>query len=482
MRSPTLLLSAVVLAVGCKAPAPPPAALPAEPKRVRLPAEAGRFYPADAAELDAQVQGFLAKAKKVATAPVRMVLVPHAGLEYSGQIAAESFRQLEPGFERVVLIAGNHEGKARFTGLSVDRATHYRVPGLEVKVAQAAAELSGPLFVDAPAAHAMHMIEIELPFVKAVNGRPFEIVPIIVGALDGEQLHAAATALGKLALPKTLFVFSVDLSHYYTWEQAEALDKPCLDALARADAQQVAACDTDATQVLMLMNELGGRLGLKPRLLAYANSGDVSGDRSRVVGYGALVYEEGFQLSAEEGGALVTLARRALETYVREGKRVPVPPELTLRFPRLGSNRAAFVTLKKGGQLRGCIGSLQAERPLADDVVAHAIDAAVNDSRFSPVRAGELSAIAVSISALTPPRPLELDAESLVKRLADTHPGLIIDSQGRRSTFLPEVWEELPDATDFLDRLCRKQGSPKDCWRDRGTRFQTYQAQHFVEN
>jgi hypothetical protein len=95
----------------------------------------------------------------------------------------------------------------------------------------------------------------------------------------------------------------------------------------------------------MLMNELGGRLGLTPRLFTYANSGDVSGDRSRVVGYGALVYEEGFQLSAEEGGALVTLARRALETYVRDGKRVPVPPELTLRFPRLGSNRAAFVTL-----------------------------------------------------------------------------------------------------------------------------------------
>ncbi len=456
---------------------------PAEPKRVREPAAAGKFYPADARELDAQVTGFLGKATRAATAPVRMVLVPHAGLEFSGQVAAQSFKQLDPGFERVVIIAANHSNDANYSGLSVDRATHYRVPGLEVKVADdAAGLLKRPGFVDVPLAHTMHMIEIELPFLRAVNGRPFELVPLVVGRLSPDEARAAAAELARLADPKTLFVVSVDLSHYYSYEQAVVLDRPCLDAIARSDAEGVARCTTDGTQVLFLMNELAARLALTPRLLTYANSGDVSGDKARVVGYGSLVYEDRFELSADEGAALVALGRQALEAAVSEGKVISVPPAVAARWPRLSTPRGAFVTLREAGELRGCIGSLAPSEPLALDVVHNAVNAALRDTRFNPVKAAELPAIALSVSVLDSPRPVaEPTPDALAQRLGATHPGLILEYRGRRSTFLPEVWDELPQPEQFLRHLCAKQGSAEGCWREKDAAFQAYGSQHFAE-
>ncbi|MHB8877882.1 MAG: AmmeMemoRadiSam system protein B, partial [Myxococcaceae bacterium] len=456
-----------VALLACAPCARPPAASPAS-RRVREPAAAGRFYPSDAAKLESQVAGFLSKAKKTATAKVRMVLVPHAGLEYSGQIAAEAFKQVEPGsFDRAVIIAANHSNEADYQGLSVDRATHYRVPGLEVKVAKAAEGLLGrPGFVDVPGAHTLHMIELELPFLRAANGKAFELVPLVAGRLDPAAARVAAGELLKLAGPRTLFVFSVDLSHFYPYDEAVALDRPCLDALSRSDAQGVSACNTDGTQVLFLMNELSARLALTPRLLGYANSGDRSGDKAQVVGYGALAYEERFELGADEGAALVALARRALESRVREGKTLEVPAELAQRWPRLMVPRGAFVTLKAAGELRGCIGSLAPAAPLALDVINNAINAAMSDSRFAPVKADELPDISLSVSVLELPRPLEgLGPVALAKRLGETRPGLILEFGGRRSTFLPEVWEQLPGPEQFLAHLCAKQGSPEECWR-----------------
>lgn len=230
------------------------------------------------------------------------------------------------------------------------------------------------------------------------------------------------------------------------------------------------------------MNELSARLGVSPKLLAYANSGDVSQDKARVVGYGSLVYEERFFLNADEGKALVSLARGALEARVRDGKTLAVPPEVAGRWPRLSTPRGAFVTLKQDGALRGCIGSLTPSEPLALDVIHNANNAAVSDSRFKPVRADELPSISLSVSVLDLPRPLEgLAAEALAKQLGETRPGLILEFEGRRSTFLPEVWEQLPEPASFLAHLCAKQGSPEGCWRDPAARFQVYGSQHFAE-
>lgn len=488
------LASAFPLATACapsgRAPqAAAQGAPPAAPaKKFREAAAAGHFYPDEPGALAREVQGFLGRATRVAEGQVTMVLVPHAGLQFSGQVAADAFKQLTPGFDRVVIVAANHTSGAHYDGLAVDGVsgspTHYRVPGLEVPIAPAALGLRGkPGFVNAPAVHGMHMVEIELPFLQQVNGRPFALLPIVAGGLDLAGVGAAAAELATLATPTTRFVFSVDLSHGQPYDEAVRRDRACLDALSRADVAGVIECDTDGTQVLLLMNALAARLAFTPRQITYANSGDTGGDRRRVVGYGALIYEDRLTLTADEGGALVKLARAAVEARVREARPPAVPQSLLVRWPRLGARRGAFVTLRQRGQLRGCIGTLDPHRPLADDVVANAVAAAVKDPRFPPVGAGELAAIDLSISVLEAPRALEGLAEpaALLDRLGQTRPGLIIELGGRRSTFLPEVWEELPQPGAFLAGLCAKQGAPPDCWRDARARLLAYGSQHFSE-
>ena len=229
----------------------------------------------------------------------------------------------------MVIIASNHSNDADYSGMSVDKATEYQMPGFSVHVAYATEKLLAlPGFVYEPKALGKHMIEIELPFLREMLGDGFQIVPLVVGRLDRAGTRSAAAQLQKLADDRTLFVFSVDLSHFYSYERAVALDRACLDALVRTDAEAVVACDTDGTQVLLVMNELAGRMALTPRLIAKQNSGDVTDDKSRVVGYGAIVYEDRFELGKDEGKELTLLARKALELEIKTGRRLS-PPSLS---------------------------------------------------------------------------------------------------------------------------------------------------------
>ncbi|HET8539658.1 MAG TPA: AmmeMemoRadiSam system protein B [Anaeromyxobacter sp.] len=456
------------------AAAPAPAAAAPAPRAVRAAETAGRFYPGDPAELAATVKALLAAAPRTLEGGARIVLAPHAGLPYSGAIAAAAFRQLDPGFDRAVVVAANHYGPP-FQGWAVDRATHYAVPGREVPVAAAARALAGA--ADVPGAHRGQMIEIELPFLAEANGgRPFELVPVIAGALSYDDARRLAGALAALDAPGTVFVFSVDLSHYHPYDVASSRDRACLDAVVRMDARDLVACDTDGTQVLAAMVELAARRGTTPRLVAYANSGDVSADRTRVVGYAAVAFEERLVLTTDERAALLALARASLDRAVKEGSPAAVPADVAGRFPRLRADRGSFVTLKLGGRLRGCIGSVEAREPLADGVARNALLAALRDPRFPPVSARELPAIRLSVSVLDAPRALAASGPALLATLGAERPGVILEHEGRTSTFLPAVWKELKDPAQFLAALCEKQGSPATCWASPAARFRTYAA------
>lgn len=206
-----------------------------------------------------------------------------------------------------------------------------------------------------------------------------------------------------------------------------------------------------------------------------------TGDRASKSGYGSIVGHEKFELSNDEKRALLVLARAAVETWVRSEQLVDLQ-DVVGRFPKLESERACFVTLRQQGQLRGCIGSLEPRRTLADDVRRNAVSAAVHDTRFRPVSEAELATLSYSISVLDLPRPLQgVGAEDLPAYLEKHRPGVIIEYRGRRSTFLPSVWEDLADPEDFLTRLCIKQGSPAPCWRDPAARISTYGSIYFAE-
>ena len=186
------------------------------------------------------------------------------------------------------------------------------------------------------------------------------------------------------------------------------------------------------------------------------------------------------RLTAEDKQALLQLARAALERGVRGQE--PPPVDLEAATPHLRAPGASFVTLTIRGDLRGCIGALEPYQPLALDVREHAVAAALDDPRFLPVAAEELDQIAIEISRLTLPQSLEYqDPADLLSRLRPNVDGVILRDGIRRATYLPQVWEKIPDKAAFLNSLCTKMGSPPDTWRRKHLEVLTYQVEEFHE-
>ena len=186
------------------------------------------------------------------------------------------------------------------------------------------------------------------------------------------------------------------------------------------------------------------------------------------------------QLTDGEKQTLLRLAREAMEHGIR-GESLPALDEATLT-PKLRENGASFVTLTVRGQLRGCIGALEPYRPLVEDVREHAVAAALEDPRFPAVSERELSGIQIEVSRLTRPVPLEYrDEDDLLSRLRPHVDGVILRDAFHRATFLPQVWEKIPNAAEFLGNLCYKMGVPPDAWRTKHFDVLTYQVEEFHE-
>ena len=186
------------------------------------------------------------------------------------------------------------------------------------------------------------------------------------------------------------------------------------------------------------------------------------------------------QLTDGEKQTLLRLAREAMECGVR-GKKLPSLDKSSLT-PHLLEQGASFVTLTINGDLRGCIGALEANQPLVDDVREHAIAAALEDPRFRPVDETELDRIKIEVSRLTAPRPLEYSSSAdLLTKLRPHVDGVILKNDFRRATFLPQVWEKIPDPEDFLDQLCAKMGARSSLWRNTKLQVYVYQVEEFHE-
>ena len=186
------------------------------------------------------------------------------------------------------------------------------------------------------------------------------------------------------------------------------------------------------------------------------------------------------KLTLEEQQTLLRMARETMEYAVR-GKSLP-PFNPSKLSPALREKGASFVTLTIYGQLRGCIGALEAYQPLADDVREHAVAAALEDPRFPPVSEDELSRIQIEVSRLTRPVRLEYtDANDLISKLKPHVDGVILRDGFRRATFLPQVWEKIPDPSKFLDNLCYKMGASDNLWKKKHLDVLVYQVEEFHE-
>jgi AmmeMemoRadiSam system protein A len=336
------------------------------------------------------------------------------------------------------------------------------------------------------AAHAEeHSLEVQLPFLQTVLG-DFSLVPLAVGQASADDVAQVIERLW--GGDETLIVISSDLSHYLPYAQAQAVDRATVERILQLDSRLDHEQACGATPLAGAL-QVARAHGLVPRLLDLRNSGDTAGDRSRVVGYCAIAFEPGATDDETEdtarsgaktdhaalGAALLSRARNALA----EALALPTRPEP--EHPALAEAGATFVTLRCKGELRGCIGRLEATRPLADDVRQNALAAAFEDPRFAPVHITEFSELEIEVSLLDAAQPWPARSEG--EALRTVQPGIdgvILEWRGRHATFLPQVWEQLPDPANFMAALKRKAGLAADFWAS-DIRLSRYRVRKFEE-
>ena len=466
--------------------------------KVHQPGVAGAFYPANPDELKNMVDGFLAKAQVPPTSdPLIALISPHAGYPYSGGVAAFSYAALKGRkFQRVVIITPSHYDAFPYS--SVYDGDAYVTPLGKIPVDKAFAgklatqnnliRLSGRGHERA-GEQSEHSLEVQLPFLQRTLG-DFQLVPIIMGDQSYEASRALGVALAKLiGESDTLIVASSDLSHYHPYDEASTIDHNTLHAIEAWDYYDLSrnlqsrvweACGGGPIVAAMMAAE---RLGAnRAELLKYANSGDVTGDRSRVVGYSAwALYKSGaksasappFSLTAKEKQELLSVARKSAETLVQERRQYTPPPA----SPALQQDRGAFVTINRNGELRGCIGYIAPLEPLIDTVRDVAGFAASRDPRFPPVSPAELGDLQYEVSVLSPLRRV-LD----VKQIQVGQHGLLLKKGSNEGVLLPQVPGEFGwDRKTFLDELARKAGLPASAWKDDDTDIFMFTAVVFGE-
>ncbi len=474
--------------------------LPDEKLVVRQPAVAGQFYPASPEELRRMINDDLAQANvPPLTGNLVALVAPHAGYIYSGKVAAHSYALLKgKKYDRVVVIAPSHFEAFGF--VSVYDGDAYATPLGNVPVdKEFAAKLakSNSLIRLSSRGHnpaqqqGEHAVEVELPFLQTVLG-DFKVVPIVMGDQNYEIERALGLSLAKLLKgTNTLIVASSDLSHYHTYDEASAMDHKTLKAISEWDYLSLSqnferriweACGGGPIVSTMIAAE---RLGAnQAKILKYANTGDVTGDHSRVVGYGAVAFlhaEKGvaqaapFSFSPKEKDVLIQLAKKSVETAVREQKMYEPPAS---DFPTFQQERGAFVTLTERGELRGCIGLTTAEKPLYLAVRDAAALAALRDPRFSPVDTAELPALQYEISVLSPFHHV-LD----FKDIRIGRDGLLMVQGRNEGIFLPQVpTEQGWDRKTYLEELGRKAGLSRQAWQEEDTDIFAFSAVVFGEN
>lgn len=468
---PALMVALALMLLGA-APAP----------TVRPPAVAGTFYPGDAKELAATVDRFLNAVPRDASSGSLVALVaPHAGYPFSGPVAAYSFAQLKGrNITRVVVIAPSHY--EAFPFVSAYGGDVYRTPLGDIPVDKEFVKKlakATPVVQISGRGHepnrrgGEHALEVELPFLQRVLGK-FQLVPLVMGEQDLEQERALGLALAKLISgPETIILASSDLSHYHSQQEAARMDGKMLAALEHWDHPSLAAnfrtgaweaCGGGPILAAMLAAQ---KLGAdQVRVLKYATSGDAGAGKDRVVGYAAIAFTrsetsstpETYNLTPQERSELLGIAKQAVRMAVTEGKRYEPPPP---KSQALLEPRGAFVTLKRHGDLRGCIGHILAQEPLYLTVREVAIYAATRDPRFPAVSAKELSELEFEISVLSPLRKIK-DAHEV--RVGEH--GLLIRSGARQGLLLPQVpVEQKWDRRTFLEETCHKAGLDANAWK-----------------
>ena len=461
---------------------------------IQKPVVAGSFYPAESILLSGLVMNYLNDARpETVSGDIIALISPHAGYVYSGPVAAYGYKAISGRrYDTVVIIGISHH--AIFDGVAYLDKDFYRTPlgdvPIDLEFTRKLARAEKDTLCKNPQAYEEeHSAEVEIPFLQ-MSLKDFKIVVLLMGGPGPDYATSVKLARGLVKVikesgKKVLIVASSDLSHYYEYNDAIAKDRVTLsellnfDALRFADAVSARECElcgsAPVTTALIAGKDLGAD---KIQILKYANSGDTAGDKSRVVGYAsAVIYkykEEEIMLNSGQKNKLLDIARKTVESYVRD-KKIPDFKEID---PGLLGKEGAFVTLHKKGELRGCIGNIIGIQPLWMTVRDMAVESSTRDPRFEPVAPEELKDIKIEISVLSQPKSVQ-DINEIKMGIH----GVIVKRGMNSGVFLPQVATETGWSRDeFLSNLCaHKAGLPADAWKDKKTELYTFTAQVFGE-
>jgi AmmeMemoRadiSam system protein B/AmmeMemoRadiSam system protein A len=438
----------------------------------------GSFYPENKNELSDLIDNFFLDIQYVDyefnEASIRAVISPHAGYVYSGKISATGFNLLEDIYKTVIIIAPSHSHY--FNGASILDVDYFETPLGKIKVSEKIYELLNEnIFKIVEKAYSKeHSLEVQLPFLekKLTN---FKIIPIVYGNINSEKL---ANGIEDLIDNKTLIVISSDLSHYYDYKSAGIKDDECIDSILNLDIERLSVCEACGLSGIITLVILAKKFGWIPILIKKGNSGDVTDQKDRVVGYASIVFYDpklnnqnqkdlsGDKLNESEKKDLLILARKTLENYFKNKK--INSEKIIKKTKKLYAPGKCFVTLNKNFQLRGCIGNF-VEKKLYEAVIENVKSAAFNDSRFPSLVESELDDIEIEISVLSESKKLEFeDSDDLINKLRKNIDGVIVKSKDgfNSATYLPQVWSQFKIAEDLMDSLCEKAGINKKNWRD----------------
>ena len=463
---------------------------------IRPSAVAGKWYREDPKALKLQIESLL-KNVKLPPLPSRInaLIVPHAGYRFSGPTAAYAYKAIAGrGYNRVVILAPSHY--AHFYGASTLDVVAYETPLGQVPVDRKVVKalLKNPLFKEHTMAHLReHAIEAQLPFLQIVL-KDFKIVPILISEVKDEDIFILADILKKVLgkdIKNTLFIASSDFTHFgpmYGYvpfkenisEKIKKMDMEAVEFIKKGDSKglldyyhktKITICGIYPIAITI------SSLAKQPKgfLLHYTTSGEILGNYSNSVSYVAMLLDEP-GLNQNERENLLKLARFTLKYYFNHGH-PPAVEEIPIKVsPVLKEKKGAFVTLKKHGELRGCIGFIRPIFPLYKTVMQASLQAAFADPRFLPLRQEELKEIDIEISVLGPIIPVKKVEEIRVGR-----DGLIIKKDGQQGLLLPQVATEFNlDRLKFLELTCKKAGLSPSAWK-KGASIYRFTAEVFGE-
>jgi len=476
---------------------------------IRQSAVAGAFYPADKAELNKLLEDFIDKDFR-SNKKIQAVVVPHAGLIYSGPVAGQAFKYLNgSNFKRVMVLAPSHY--IGFAGVSVGSYDAYETPLGQMPVDKNLADklLQEEYFDFLPQAHTReHAIEIELPFLQKTLG-DFKLIPLIFGSQTNlEEIKQIAQILKKYLDDETLIIASVDFTHYgpnYGFvpfkqdieKNLAELDAPVVENFKNLKTEELyhyietKAITNDGQIVLATLSEIlkpsAGEKKPNIEMTGNNTSGKITGDSENSVHYVSFVVfgdkqlaMNNEQLTNQEKNYLLDLARKTLEYYFETGKKLEIDEREISE--NLKQERGVFITLNKHEQLRGCIGYILPHGKIYEAVIDNALNAAFDDPRFGPLQENELEDVEIEVSILTEPQELPIsNPQDYLTRLRPEIDGVILKQGSNSATYLPQVWESLKNPGEFLESLCQKAGLNANCWLNEKTKISIYQAIVFSE-